>query len=314
MHRPAPISTRNCTRFRFCAWGAMAFAVSLAMRSAVSMAADEAQIEYETDLVYGQGAGEDLKLDLATPKGLDKPVPAIVVIHGGGWQGGNRQSMAAITRQAAEHGFVAATISYRFAPKHIFPAQVEDSKCAVRWLRSVARERHIDPDKIGAVGISAGAHLSMMLGTMDPSDGLEGTGGNADQSSKVQAVVSIVGPVNLVGEYPLPSAKILEVFVGGPPAEKQSLLKQASPISYVTSGDAPMLLFFGTRDPLVPYDQAMQMTKALTNSGIPARIELLVGAGHGWAGQDMQRTLDETWQYFDRYLKRQPDGAAAKAR
>ena len=131
----------------------------------------------------------------------------------------------------------------------------------------------------------------MVLGSMDSGDGLEGDGGNAEQPSKVQAVVSIVGPVNLVGDFPPPSMKILEVFVGGNPADKQDILKQASPITYVSSGDAPMLCFFGTRDPLVPYDQAFQMTKALTDARIPAQIELLVGAGHGWAGKDMERTL-----------------------
>jgi acetyl esterase/lipase len=314
MPQPASISSGCPQRFAFRVSAALAVAVSLTTLRVASVAADEPSIDYETDIVYGQAAGEDLKLDLATPKGLDHPVPAIVVIHGGGWQGGNRQGMASIAKQAAAHGYVAATISYRLAPKHIFPAQVEDCKCAVRWLRSVAEERHIDPDKIGAVGMSAGAHLAMMLGTMDSGDGLEGTGGNADRSSKVQAVVSFVGPVNLVGDFPLPSVKILEVLVGGPLPDKQDLLKQASPITYVTSGDAPMLLFFGTRDPLVPYDQAFQMTRALTNSGIPSRVELLVGAGHGWAGKDMDRTLEETWQYFDRNLKTEPDAAATQVK
>ena len=211
--------------------------------------------------------------------------------------------MAPIAKQAAARGYIAATISYRLAPKHLFPAQIEDCKCAARWLRSVAKERHVDPDKIGAIGISAGAHLALMLGTMDPSDGLEGSGGNADQPSKVQTVVSFVGPVNLLGDFPPPSVKIIEAFVGGSLADKQDLLKQASPITYVTSGDAASLLFFGTRDPLVPYDQAFQITKALTDAGVPARVELLVGASHGWIGKDMDRTLDEMWRHFDRYLK-----------
>jgi acetyl esterase/lipase len=278
-------------------------AAVLAVVAAEPVLAAEPDVDYQTDIVYGQAAGEELKLDLASPKGLDHPVPAIVVIHGGGWRAGKRQDMTALAKQAAERGYVAATISYRFAPKHFFPAQVEDSKCAVRWLRAVAKERHIDPDKIGAVGMSAGAHLSMMLGTMDSADGLEGDGGNADKPSKVQAVVSFVGPVNLVGEYPDITRSILEVFVGGKLQDKQALLKQASPITYVSSGDAPMLLFFGTRDPLVPYTQAFEMTKAMTDAGVPSRVELLIGAGHGWQGKDMQRTLDETWRHFDRYLK-----------
>ncbi|HVU87748.1 MAG TPA: alpha/beta hydrolase [Pirellulales bacterium] len=279
-----------------------------AERPALVAHADEPEVDYETDVVYGKGGDEELKLDIATPKGLDHPVPAIVLIHGGGWRAGNRQDMKGLTKQAAEHGYVAATISYRFAPKYLFPAQVEDAKCAVRYLRSVASERHIDPDKIGAVGMSAGAHLAMMLGTMDTSDGLEGDGGHADQPSKVQSVVSFVGPCNLVGEFPEMSTQILAGFVGGRPSEKVDVCKQASPITYVNKGDAPMLLFFGTRDPLIPTDQAYQMTSALTNAGIPARVELIVGAGHGWAGKEMEHSVADMWEHFDRSLK----GAAAK--
>jgi len=138
-----------------------------------------------------------LKLDLASPKGLDHAVPAIVVIHGGGWMAGKRQDMTSFAKEAAAHGYVAATISYRFAPKHRFPAQIEDSKCAVRYLRAHAKELNIDPKRIGAMGVSAGAHLAMMLGAMDSADAMEGDGGNPEQPSKVQAVVSFVGPVNL---------------------------------------------------------------------------------------------------------------------
>lgn len=269
---------------------------------AMPVAAGEPDVDYQTDIVYGRAAGVDLKLDLATPKGLDHAVPAIVVIHGGGWRAGNRRDIAFVAKQAAAHGYVAATISYRFAPDHIFPAQVEDSKCAVRWLRSVAKDRHIKADKIGAVGMSAGAHLSMMLGTLDPDDGLEGDGGHAEQPSKVQAVVSFVGPVNLVGKFPEFTTSLLEIFVGGHLQDKQDLLKRASPITYVTSNDAPMLLFYGTRDPLVPYDQAFEMVKALTDARVPARVELLIGASHGFAPKDLEMTLDETWRHFDRYL------------
>jgi acetyl esterase/lipase len=281
----------------------LCLAATLLLLATTAVADDKPEIVYETDIVYGKGAGEELKLDLATPKGLDHPAPLVIFIHGGGWTGGKRQDLAGLAKQAAERGYVGATISYRFAPKHPFPAQVEDVKCAVRYLRSVAKERHIDPDKIGAVGMSAGAHLAMMLGTMDTSDGLEGDGGHADQPSKVEAVVSFVGPCNLVGEFPEISTQILTSFIGGRPSEKQEECKKASPITYVTRDDAPMLLFFGTRDPLIPTDQAFQMTTALTNAGVPARVELLVGGGHGWAGKEMQHSMEEMWQHLDRYLK-----------
>ncbi len=121
------------------------------------VAEEKAEVDYKPDVTYATVDGEALKMDIASPKGLDHPVPAIVVIHGGGWMAGKRQDMTGFAKQLAAHGYVAPTISYRFAPKHQFPAQIEDAKCAVRCLRAHAKELNIDPDRIGAVGLSAGA-------------------------------------------------------------------------------------------------------------------------------------------------------------
>src|SRR6476620_10344115 len=118
----------------------------------------------------------------------------------------------------------------------------------------------------------------MMLGVMDKADGLEGEGGWADQSSKVQAVVAYFGPVDLLGEYPPTSQNIVKNFIGGTKEEKTAEYKRASPITYVNAGDAPMLLFQGTEDVLVPYDQAYVMAKALTSAKVPGRVELMLGA------------------------------------
>ncbi len=268
-------------------------------------AAEGAGVDYKPDVTYATVAGEELKLELASPKGLDHAVPAIVVIHGGGWMAGKRQDMASIAKEAAAHGYVAASISYRFAPKHRFPAQIEDSKCAVRYLRAHANELHIDPQRIGAIGVSAGAHLSMMLGTMDSADAMEGDGGNPEQPSKVQAVVSFVGPVNLARDnYSETQTQILAAFLGGNPKEKQAECRRASPITYLNKGDAPMLCFFGTKDPLVSFDQAFQIATALTNAEVPGRVEMILGAGHGWGGKERIRTHNATMAFFDEHLKK----------
>ena len=132
----------------------------------------EIEIEFRKDVVYGTGGGENLLLDLAMPAGLTQPVPGVVWIHGGGWRGGNKGEFEKLIRDSARAGYVAVSIEYRLAPKHVFPAQVEDCKCAVRWLRANASKLHVDPNRIGVVGSSAGAHLSMMLGAMDSADGL----------------------------------------------------------------------------------------------------------------------------------------------
>lgn len=142
----------------------------------------------------------------------------------------------------------------------------------------------------------------MMLGVMDKDDGLEGEGGWADQSSKVQTVVSYVGPVNLVGEFSQVSQGILKTFLGGPMDERLELYRRASPITYVNSGDAPMLLYAGTKDELVPYDQAFQMTKAMTDAGIVGRVEFLIGENHGFNGKEMTRTLRDMMAFLDEQL------------
>ncbi len=155
-----------------------------------------AAIEVERGLVYGKGNGTELRLDLAHPGNGSGPFPALVCLHGGGWKQGNRADLEKTIEALAGHGYVAVTVSYRLSPQAKFPAQIEDCKAAVRWLRANAAKYHINPDRIGALGFSAGAHLACLLGTTDPRDGLEGAGGNAAQSSRVQAVVSFFGPTD----------------------------------------------------------------------------------------------------------------------
>lgn len=262
-----------------------------------------AEVELREDVPYGTGGGEPLTLHLALPRIVDGPVPALVFIHGGAWRAGSKDSFKSAIQEAAERGYVAATVGYRFAPKHPFPAQVEDCKCAVRWLRAHADELGIDPERIGALGSSAGAHLAMMLGTMDSEDGLEGEGGWQDQSSKVQAVVAYFGPTNLLGEYPQTSRPLVEGFIGATQTEDEDAYRRASPITYVDARDAPMLLFQGTKDVLVPYDQAYQMAVALTDAGVPGRVELLLGANHGWRDKELDRTATASFDFFDHWLK-----------
>jgi len=274
----------------------------LAISAVTAYAAEPVEVEIQKDIVYGKGGEEDLKLDLATPKGLDHAVPGIIWIHGGAWQGGSKNEFEVLIRDSAKAGYVAVSIGYRLAPKHIFPAQVEDSKCAVRWFRANAERLHVDPNRIGVVGSSAGAHLAMMLGVTDSGDGLEGSGGSAETSSRVQAVVSYAGPTNLLSEYPNVSKGLLATFLGGPVKDRQDEARRASPITYVNAGDPPMLLIQGTKDPLVPHAQAFEMAEALTKAGAPGRVEILLGEGHGWP-KEHERVMAATYAFLARYLK-----------
>lgn len=265
-----------------------------------------AGVTFEKDVAYGRGGEELLTLDLSRPTTTNAaPAPVVVLIHGGAWRGGNKTAHDDLTWQFAQRGYVAATIGYRFCPKFTFPAQVEDVKCAVRYLRAHAKQYNLDPNRVGAVGFSAGAHLSMMLGVTSKADGLEGGGGWPEQSSAVQAVVSFCGPTDMAAtDLPVVSKNLVKDFLGGTPAEKAEAYRRASPVTYAHKGAPPLLMFQGTTDPLVPHTQAYRMIDALSAAGAPGRVEILIGAGHGWAGSDLFRTLEETFTFFDEHLKR----------
>jgi acetyl esterase/lipase len=261
------------------------------------------EVEFLRDIEYGRAGDEPLRLNLSIPKGATGRLPLVVVIHGGGWGAGDRSLHDDLTWRFAKEGYVSATLGYRFCPKHVFPAQVEDVKCAVRFLRANAERFRIDPDRIGAVGFSAGAHLAMMLGTMDPADGLEGSGGSPGFPSKVQAVVAFFGPTDF--ELPPTDAArpFFEAFLGGPQEGKREECRRASPVTYVSKGDAPMLLLQGTNDPLVPHAHAIRMADAMQAAGVPGRVELIVGAGHGWGGAELVRSADAMTAFLAEQLK-----------
>ena len=256
-----------------------------------------AEIVLEENITYGKAGDTELKLDLARPQG-NGPFPAIVFIHGGGWSGGNRQAYRGQIQEAAKRGYVAATISYRLmkydeAKKEtttadpIFPAQIHDAKAAIRWVRANAKKYHVDPDRIGVTGGSAGGHLSLLVGLTDPSSGLEGDSGNPDQSSRVQAVVNVFGPTDMAYCYEKSSvAWIFRLFMGGTPAEAAERYKAASPITYVSKDDPPVLTLHGDQDALVPVEQARMLDEKMKAAGASHTLIVFKGQGHGFGGED----------------------------
>jgi len=269
------------------------------------------EVAVEKDIVYGRSGDVDLKLDLAKPPGAKGPSPGLVCIHGGAWETGNKEAYDPFIRQFAAHGYVTAAVEYRLAPKYPWPAQIEDVKCAVRYLRARAKDLNIDPEKIGAIGDSAGGHLSLLLGLMDPKDGLEGNGGNPGLSSKVQVVVNLFGPTDMRTWRLLPEAEApFAVTLGkswaqmiteflGTSDRNAPVMVQASPITYVNRGDPPILTFHGTKDPIVPIKQAKQLHEALQKAGVQQKLVVMEGAGHGWEGEQLAKTVQEGMQFLD---------------
>jgi acetyl esterase/lipase len=265
----------------------------------------KADIKVEKDIVYGKGGDTELKLDLALPEG-DGPFPALVFIHGGAWRSGKRTDLDSTIEVFARRGFVAVTVEYRLVPAATFPAQIEDCKAAVRWLRANAKKYHVDADHVGAIGFSAGGHLACLLGTTTKDDGLEGKGGNAEQSSRVQAVVSFFGPTDFTTKnWPDDLEKrILEPFAGASFADKPELYKKLSPVTYARKDAAPHLFFHGTEDKLVGVRQSKVMAEKLKDVGVSAKVVELEGEGHGWGGDKLKDTFEQTQKFFEEQLKK----------
>ena len=269
----------------------------------------------EKDVVYGHSGGEDLRLDLVKAPASPTPVPAVICVHGGAWQMGSKDYYDPIIQQIAGHGYVAATVEYRLAPKYKWPAQIEDVKCAVRYLRAHAKELNINPEKIAAIGDSAGGNLVLLLGLMDPKDGLEGDGGNPKESSRVQAVINFFGPTDLRTWAAEPQAAaaaekalkttpqaILEAFLGTSDRAAK-VTAQASPITYVSAGDPPILTFHGTADPVVPFDQAKSLEVALEKAGLKHTLVPMEGEGHGWTGILLVDSMLKSFDFLDTVFK-----------
>jgi len=265
-------------------------------------AADE--IVWTPGLEYANPGDEHLQLNLARPTG-EGPFPAVLCIHGGGFRAGNRESYDALCKKLAVRGYAAATITYRLAPKHPFPAAIYDVKAAVRWLRANAAKHRIDPARIGVTGGSAGGHLAQFLAVTAAVDQFEGDLGNGDQSSAVQCVVNFYGPSDLTKSYgkSVDAAEVLPLFLGGnlEQARHQHIL--ASPLYWVTPLAAPTLCIHGTEDKYVAHEQAEWIVERLKAADVEAELLTLPGAGHGFKGADQEKAEEAMFKFFERHLK-----------
>ncbi len=256
------------------------------------------------DLEYVPAGHERQKLDLYTPEG-EGPYPLVIWIHGGAFRMGSKAPCPALW--LVEEGYAVAGINYRLSQHAIFPAQIEDCKAAVRWLRAHAAEYHLDPEHFGAWGASAGGHLAAMLGVTGGVAEFE-KGENLDQSSRVQAVCDWFGPTDftLMNQFPgdmdhdapdSPEAQL----IGGPVQENKEKAQRANPVTYVTADDPPFLIMHGDKDPLVPFNQSELLDAALRKAGVPVTFHVVQGAGHGFQDPKLDRLVLE---FFNRHLKK----------
>ena len=232
--------------------------------------------------------------------------PAIVCLHGGGWSNPNPNELPANASDMAGRGFVGAIIDYRLAPEFRFPAAVEDSKAAVRWLRANATKYHIDPERIGALGSSAGGVLAGLLGTTAGIAEFEGDGGNPGFSSRVQAVAVMNGTTDLVARYEWnrghSAVRFMEDFLGATYEEDPNLWVKASPITHVGPESAPFFLWHGTGDINTPYQQSVDMASALEAAGVYVEFITAADACHScWQIPPWNLpTMDAMERFFNR--------------
>jgi len=271
------------------------------------------EIDVTPNLTYAEIGEVKLQLDLAVPKEGNGPFPVLVLIHGGGWSGGNRHAFRGKMEEAAKRGYVAATISYRLTepdketgkPKVPFPAQIHDCKAAIRWLRAHAADFKLDPQRIGVMGASAGGHLSLLVGFTSANDGLEGNEGYADQSSRVQAVVNIFGPTDLVKEYETAPGAVgfVKALCDGTPDTAAKNYQLASPVTYITRDDPPVLTLHGDKDKLVPLEQAQILDERMKTIGVKHELVVLTDQGHGFQGDAQEKADKAAWEFLERYLR-----------
>lgn len=270
------------------------------LATAAAVKADE--VETSFGQVYLQRDSGPLKADVYAPHG-EGPFPGVLVVHGGAWRMGTRGQLAGVAHKLAKHGFVAVAISYRLAPANKFPAQIDDCKAAVRWMRASAEQLKIDPDHIGGFGYSAGAQLVTLLGTTDADDGLEGISDMANApSTRLQAVVAGGAPCDF---RPLPAdIEGLAFWLGGSRAQAPEQYRLASPASFVTPDDPPMFFFHGENDHLVPLISPQQMRDALTHAGVSAELYVVPRLGHVACCVD-RGAIDRSIAFLEQHLKPQ---------
>lgn len=308
--------------FRLLAWLVLAGVTVSLVRAEVRRSAVPGGVTVYADETYRRVGARSERVDVYVPEGVPPRGgwPAILAIHGGGWQGGNKGGYGEMAARLAQYGYVVVAPDYILsrpgAPS--WPENLEDVRAAVRWIRTHAKEYGVDPRRIAALGASAGGHLAALLGTdqVDHQDGL---------SSRVSAVIDFYGPTDLRALAASRSETVgpLRLLLGGLPDELPDRYDAASPIWHVSHDDPPMLIVHGSDDSLVPVEQSRALADALDAAGVPNRLIVIENARHGFEFRiNNQRDLlpeiiaflDKAWNDSEARTQAGIGGAGREAR
>ena len=295
---------------------AAAFAQSPAPQELVPAAPKKMQPAQEhLDLVYADYGDRKMHLDLFLPAGEVKPRPAILVVHGGGWLNGNKEKFHPLAQALSARGYITAAVEYRLGGEAKFPAAIHDCNTATRWLRSHAKKYHIDPERIGAVGGSAGGHLVGLMATARDVKQLRGAGFN-HQSSALQAAIVMAGPLELasgpVAEKSRnePNKSNSNKWLGKTIDEAPELYKLASATTHINRDTPPILFMVGEHDqPL----RNLATRQRLRELGIATGVRVYANGKHGcWNRQPWQSVMvDDMDVFFREHFKISDDAAFA---
>ena len=288
----------------------LAFSSVFGSRARAQLAAPaQPDVKTENDVVYGTAGGAQLMLDAYYPATTPSKHPAIVLIHGGGWSGGDKKFYAPMGRALAAKGYSAFSINYRLltSTANKYPAQLDDSQRAVRWIRAHADKYGVDPQRIGGLGDSAGGYLVALLGMRDTRDNSDAE--LASYSSRVQCVVDFYGPADFTippdqaNKNPV-AVFIIQNFLGKKAEEAPELYKSSSPIMYADKQASPFLIIHGSADPLVPLDQSERLYNALKAANVNVTLLSAYKQGHGFLNPAMPTSYGVlAEEFFARILK-----------
>ncbi|QXD23215.1 alpha/beta hydrolase [Opitutia bacterium ISCC 51] len=264
----------------------------------LGLVAEEAPFAVHKGLVYSEVSG-GITLDLFVPETASEPVPCILVIQGGGFNAQDGQKFRPFAEYLAEQGLAAALIAYRGRPNHQYKDTVADTKAAVRFVRKIAEQYSIDPERIGAMGRSAGGTLAGLLAVTGGMESFEGEGGHPDYSSRIQAAVAYAGVFDFVSRFtdekqialqPNVETKVISngKWVGPSFSPDGKDWIHASVITHVDKEDPPILLIHCEDDATVPWLQSELLFEAMKEVGADVSQIYYKEGGHGFKGRGEQ--------------------------
>lgn len=274
------------------------------------------------DVLVGMAGNRQIYASIAVPAAAPSaPMPAMVYIHGGGWNHGDRkQALGNISNYVLKRGYIGVSLSYRLTPEAPFPAQIQDVKLGIRFLRAHAGQYFIDPSRIGVWGSSAGGHLASLLGTTGDmpagqlitldngntvqTPDLGGNGGWPEYSDKVQAVADWFGPVDFTTEFANNYSSVTALLGGKKAFTVPNEARLAMPGTYASPDDPPFWIRHGDADKTVPYQNSVSFANQLTAAGVPVvDFKLVPGQGHGFTGTASETANAEAWAFMDQHVK-----------